>query len=104
MAARKKCTPPSQGEAGHDPKPAKKPTPLGTDPALTMTTLKGKSVVLTSWDLWFALVAVKDYAGRRTSVIVPIGTRSLWRQRPRGTGEPCAGGYRRWPAGGATTI
>ena len=63
MAARKKRTPPGHGEAGHDQKPAKKPTPLGSDPALTMTTSKGEPAVLTYWDLWFALVAVKDYAG-----------------------------------------
>ena len=63
MAAWKKKPPADKGEAKSGHKPAKKPTPLGTDPALTVTTSKGKSVVLTYWDLWFALVAVKDYAG-----------------------------------------
>lgn len=63
MATRKKQSPPGDGEAKSGHKPVKKPTPLGTDPALTVRTSEGKSIVLTYWDLWFALVAVKDYAG-----------------------------------------
>jgi hypothetical protein len=43
--------------------PAKKPTPLGIDTALSLPAAKGKPLVLTYWDLWFALVAVRDYAG-----------------------------------------
>lgn len=63
MAARKKRPPASQGEAGQEQKPVNKPTPLGTDPALTLPTSKVKSLSLTYWDLWFALVAVRDCGG-----------------------------------------
>src|SRR5262245_63718538 len=63
MAYRKTRPPAGDGEAKSGQKPIKKPTPLGTDPALTVRTSEGKSIVLTYWDLWFALVAVKDYAG-----------------------------------------
>lgn len=41
----------------------KKPTPLGTDPALTVPTSKAKPLVLSYWDLWFALVAVRECGG-----------------------------------------
>jgi hypothetical protein len=63
MAARKKQPPVDEGEARSGQKPVKKPTPLGTDPALTLRISKGRSLSLTYWDLWFALVAVRDYAG-----------------------------------------
>jgi hypothetical protein len=63
MAARKKGPSKIGDEAEHPKKPVKKPTPLGTDPALTLPTSKGKSLSLTYWDLWFALVAEKDCGG-----------------------------------------
>jgi len=63
MAYRKKQPLGGDSEAKSGQQPVKKPTPLGTDPALTVRTSEGKSIVLTYWDLWFALVAVKDYAG-----------------------------------------
>ena len=63
MAARKKQPPAGKGEVKPDQRAVKKPTPLGTDPVLTVRTSEGKSIVLTYWDLWFALVVVKDYAG-----------------------------------------
>jgi hypothetical protein len=63
MAARKKAPSKADADAGPKQNPAKKPTPLGTDSALTMTTSEGGSIVLSYWDLWFALVAVRDCAG-----------------------------------------
>jgi hypothetical protein len=61
MAARKKGPAKTEAETGRES--MKKPTPLGTDPALTMPTSKGKALDLTFWDVWFALVAVRDYGG-----------------------------------------
>ena len=63
MAARKKRTTGDQGGGPQGPKPAKKPTPLGTDTAITLPVAKGKPILLTYWDLWFALVAVRDCGG-----------------------------------------
>ena len=63
MVDRRRRTPAKKAEVEPSQARAKKPTPLGTDPALTMTTSKGKPLDLTYWDLWFALVAVKDYGG-----------------------------------------
>src|SRR5260370_32788575 len=45
------------------PKAAKKPTPVGTDRALSLPTSKGKTLHLSYWDLWFALVAERDFDG-----------------------------------------
>jgi hypothetical protein len=44
-------------------KTAKKPAPVGTDHAVSLPTPKGKTVPLTYWDLWFALIAARDSAG-----------------------------------------
>jgi hypothetical protein len=44
-------------------KAAKKPTPVGTDRALSLPTAKGKNLQLSYWDLWFALVASRDFEG-----------------------------------------
>src|SRR4051794_15038445 len=63
MAARKKRTTGDREGGQQGPKPAKKPTPLGTDTALTLPTSKSKSLSLTYWDVWFALVAVRDFGG-----------------------------------------
>jgi hypothetical protein len=63
MVARRKRTPAEQDEAGQGQKPVKKPAPIGTDPALTLPTSKGKSLGLSYWDLWFALVAVRLHDG-----------------------------------------
>ena len=43
------------------PKAAKKPAPVATDRALNLPTAKGKSLHLTYWDLWFAMIAARDY-------------------------------------------
>jgi hypothetical protein len=63
MAARKKPKPSNTPEGGAGQKPTKKPIPLGTDPAITLPSAKDKPLTLTYWDLWFALVAVKDCGG-----------------------------------------
>lgn len=63
MAARRKQTPAEQAEAGQDQKPIKRPTPLGTDQAMSLPAAKGKSLRLTYWDIWFAMVAAKDCGG-----------------------------------------
>ncbi len=61
MTARKND--PSKADTGSKQKPARKPVSLGIDTALSLPAVKGEPVVLTYWDLWFALVAVGDYAG-----------------------------------------
>jgi hypothetical protein len=63
MPYRKKRPPADRGPTESGQKPIKKPTPLGTDPALTVRTSEGESMVLSYWDIWFVLVAVRDYAG-----------------------------------------
>ena len=63
MAARKKGPLKTGDEADRPQKPVKKPTPLGTDRALKLPTAKGKSLDLIFWDLWFAMVTVKDCDG-----------------------------------------
>ena len=63
MAARKKGPLKTGDEDDRPQKPVKKPTPLGTDQALELPTAKGKSLDLIFWDLWFAMVAVKDCDG-----------------------------------------
>ena len=63
MAARKKSPPSTPAEAGGGQKPARKPIPLGTDPAITLFSTEGKCVALIYWDLWFALVAVQGCDG-----------------------------------------
>jgi hypothetical protein len=47
------------------PKPnaAKKPAPVGTDCAISLPTAKGKTLHLTYWDLWFALIAARNSDG-----------------------------------------
>ena len=49
--------------AGEQRPSAKKPTPLGADPAVTVPAAHGESLPLTYWDLWFALVAAQDCGG-----------------------------------------
>src|SRR5947209_2035 len=61
MAALKKGPPKVGDEAGPTKQPARKPIPLGTDPALALPTSKGKALSLTFWDVWFALVAVRAF-------------------------------------------
>src|SRR5262249_33727700 len=39
---------------------ARKPTPLGTDPAVSLPAAQGEPLALTYWDVWFALVAARD--------------------------------------------
>src|SRR4051812_44118743 len=63
MGARKKRTRSSQAEAGPGQEPVKKPTPLGPELALSLPTAQGKSLDLSYWDLWFALVAVRVHDG-----------------------------------------
>src|SRR5437588_2688846 len=43
--------------------PPKKTVPLGTDLAVTVPAAQGQPLPLTYWDVWFALVAAKDYGG-----------------------------------------
>ena len=45
------------------PDAPKRPTIVDTDLALTMPTPKGRSLDLSYWDLWFALVAVAMHEG-----------------------------------------
>ena len=96
---------PTESEAESGQKPVKKPTPLGTDPALTVPTSRGKSLVLSYWDLWFALVAVKDCGGdfgppRRG----PEGEEELLRPstggRSSGSGATCVTWRDAWPVRG----
>src|SRR4051794_1926698 len=49
--------------AGKQRQSARKPVPLGTDPAVTLPAARGGPLPLTYWDLWFALVAAKDCGG-----------------------------------------
>jgi hypothetical protein len=53
-------TPPSPESERMTPK---KPTVVGPDLAMSMPTPQGGSLDLSYWDLWFALVAVKDFGG-----------------------------------------
>ena len=57
MAARKKGPSKTGEETGQAEKAVKKPTPIGPDLALSLTTTQGKPLDLSYWDLWFALVA-----------------------------------------------
>jgi hypothetical protein len=41
----------------------KKPPPVGTDPALSLPTSGAEPLLLTFWDLWFAVVAARDSDG-----------------------------------------
>jgi hypothetical protein len=63
MVARKRSTTSSQAEATQGQKAVKAATPLGNDLAFTLPTSKGKALDLSYWDLWFALVAVRDFGG-----------------------------------------
>src|SRR3954451_22263748 len=63
MVARKKQTPAEQHKTGQGQKPIKKPTPIGPELALSLPTAQGKSLDLSYWDLWFALVAVRVHDG-----------------------------------------
>jgi hypothetical protein len=45
------------------PKAVKKPTPVGTDHAVSLPTPQGETLQLSYWDLWFALIAARDSAG-----------------------------------------
>jgi hypothetical protein len=63
MPDRKRRLSATQAEGEEQQKPAKKPTPLGTDSATTVPTPEGNSLELTFWDFWFALVAAKEYGG-----------------------------------------
>src|SRR4051794_31809331 len=63
MAARKKGPGKTEAEAETGRESARKPIPLGTDPAMILPSAKGKPLALTYWDLWFALVAVRDCGG-----------------------------------------
>src|SRR5262245_10343078 len=45
------------------PRAGKKPTPIGTDHAVSLPTPQGKTLQLSYWDLWFALIAARDSAG-----------------------------------------
>ena len=105
MAARKKQPTADESRAESGQKPVKKPTPLGTDPALTLPTSRGESIVLSFWDLWFALVAVKDCGGdfgrlaeapRRRGRAV----RSLTGGRSSGSGATCVTWRDAWPVRG----
>jgi len=65
-SANKAKAEPSQGKA-------RKPTPLGTDAALTITTSQGTDLDLTNWDLWFALVATRDCGGELSRLAKRLG-------------------------------
>jgi hypothetical protein len=49
--------------AGRKPKPGRKKSPRGNDLALALPTPDGMPLVLSYWDLWFALAAVNDHGG-----------------------------------------
>jgi len=63
MAARKKGPSKAGDEGEPEQKPPKRPVPLGTDPALTLPSEKDEALHVTFWDLWFALVAVRECDG-----------------------------------------
>jgi hypothetical protein len=50
-------------DQGTHPDAPRRPTIVGTDLALTMPTPQGRSLDLSYWDLWFALVAVTMHEG-----------------------------------------
>jgi hypothetical protein len=87
MAARKKRTTAGQEEEQQGPKPARKPTPLGNDTALTLPTSKGKSLSLSYWDVWFALVAVRDCGGDCGRLAERLGQRKTFLSFDRRSAE-----------------
>ena len=62
MAKRKRAAARTTDQGAHPDAP-KRPTIVGTDLALTMPTPQGRSLDLSYWDLWFALVAVAMHEG-----------------------------------------
>jgi hypothetical protein len=60
---RKKQSPTQPTSPGPAPRTPKRPTVAGPDLALTLPTPQGRSLDLSYWDLWFTLVAVKDFGG-----------------------------------------
>jgi hypothetical protein len=60
-------------EAEKGGRPAKRPSILGTDPALTITAQQAKALHLSYWDLWFVLVAVKDCGGNLDRLATRLG-------------------------------
>jgi hypothetical protein len=51
------------GSPEPEPSPPKRRTVVGPDLAFSLPTTQGRSLDLSYWDLWFALVAVKDFGG-----------------------------------------
>jgi hypothetical protein len=62
MAKRKRAAARTTDQGTH-PDALKRPTIVGTDLALTMPTPQGRTLDLSYWDLWFALVAVAMHEG-----------------------------------------
>jgi hypothetical protein len=62
MAKRKRAAARSTDQGTHPDAP-KRPTIVGTDLALTVPTPQGRSLALSYWDLWFALIAVTMHEG-----------------------------------------
>jgi hypothetical protein len=63
MTARKKGSSKGGDDAEPTREPTKKPITNSNDPALSMPTDKGDTLILSYWDLWFALVALRDGGG-----------------------------------------
>lgn len=72
--AKKKKSP--ANTSGDDAEPvASKRTVVGPDHALSLPTTQGKTLDLSYWDLWFALVAVKEFGGDLDRLAKHLGER-----------------------------
>ena len=70
------------------PQPSgKRPVPLGTDPVATVPTDQGDPVLLTSWDVWFALVAARDCDGDLDRLAQRLGAENTVQSLGRGSAE-----------------
>lgn len=87
MPGRKKQDSASQSEAGKGGQPTKRPITLGTDPALTLPTPQGNTLQLSYWDLWFALVAVKDFGGDLDRLAERLGQKQRFQSFDRRSAE-----------------
>ena len=72
---KKKRSPANTPGDDAEPIAPKKRTVVGSDHALTLPTTQGKTLDLSYWDLWFALVAVKDFGGDLDRLAKHLGER-----------------------------
>lgn len=72
---KKKSSPKKLPSPEPEPVTTKKPTVVGPDLALTMPTPQGGALDLSYWDLWFSLVAVKDFGGDLDRLAKQLGER-----------------------------